>query len=97
MYLCFQVHRVFTKGAASLEGTIQKGDRIISLNGTNLEGKTHGEAVSCLHQARLSSQALVVIWRDKDSELSVSGKQDSATQPKGVFSVRKTPSMAGKA
>ncbi|XP_073321416.1 PDZ domain-containing protein 2 isoform X2 [Pagrus major] len=89
------VHRVFTKGAASHEGTIQKGDRIVSINGTNLEGKTHGEAVSCLHQARLSSQALVVIWRDKDSELSVSGRQDLASQPKMMFSVRKKSAVAG--
>ncbi|KAK2837076.1 hypothetical protein Q5P01_014288 [Channa striata] len=73
------VHRVFTKGAASLEGTIQRGDTILSINGTSLEGKTHGEAVSCLHQARLSSQALVVVWRDKDSDLG---------QPKAVCSSR---------
>ncbi|KAG7221344.1 hypothetical protein INR49_017310 [Caranx melampygus] len=39
------VHRVFTKGAASLEGTIQRGDSILSINGISLEGKTHGEAV----------------------------------------------------
>ncbi|XP_040899072.1 PDZ domain-containing protein 2 isoform X2 [Toxotes jaculatrix] len=74
------VHRVFTKGAASLEGTIQRGDSILSINGTSLEGKTHGEAVSCLHQARLSNQALVVIRRDKDSELSVSDRYDSASK-----------------
>uniref|UniRef100_A0A672ZHZ7 Pro-interleukin-16 n=1 Tax=Sphaeramia orbicularis TaxID=375764 RepID=A0A672ZHZ7_9TELE len=60
------VHRVFTKGAASLEGTIQRGDHILSINGTVLEGKTHGEAVSSLHHARLSNQALVVILRDQD-------------------------------
>ncbi|KAM9360139.1 PDZ domain-containing protein 2 [Symphorus nematophorus] len=80
------VHRVFTKGAASLEGTIQRGDSILSINGTSLEGKTHGEAVSCLHQARLSNQALVVIWRDKDSELGVSDRHDMASQQKGMCS-----------
>ncbi|KAM7018183.1 PDZ domain-containing protein 2 [Tautogolabrus adspersus] len=58
------VHRVFSRGAASLEGTIQRGDSIYSINGTSLAGRTHGEAVSCLHQARLSSQAVVVIQRD---------------------------------
>ncbi|XP_068617031.1 PDZ domain-containing protein 2 [Brachionichthys hirsutus] len=58
------VHRVFANGAASLEGTIQTGDRILSINDSSLEGKTHWEAVACLHKARLSSQALVVIWRD---------------------------------
>ncbi|XP_018524797.1 PDZ domain-containing protein 2 isoform X2 [Lates calcarifer] len=89
------VHRVFTKGAASLEGTIQRGDSILSINGTSLEGKTHGEAVSCLHQARLSSQALVVILRDKDSEVSVSDRQDSAYQSKSLCSARNKSLEAG--
>ncbi|XP_069543485.1 PDZ domain-containing protein 2 [Brachyistius frenatus] len=83
------VHRVFTKGAASLEGTIQKGDPILSINGTSLEGRTHGEAVSCLHQARLSNQALVVIGRHKDGELSISDRQDSALLPKSMCSARR--------
>ncbi|XP_062240942.1 PDZ domain-containing protein 2 isoform X2 [Platichthys flesus] len=82
------VHRVFTKGAASLEGTIQRGDGILSINGTCLEGKTHGEAVSCLHQARLTIQALVVIWRD--SELSFSDKRDLVSQTNSVHSPRKS-------
>ncbi|KAM9391769.1 PDZ domain-containing protein 2 [Pholidichthys leucotaenia] len=69
------VHRVFTKGAASLEGTIHRGDSILSINGTSLEGKTHGEAVSCLHQARLSNQALVVIQKGNGR---ISDKQDSS-------------------
>ncbi|XP_069378939.1 PDZ domain-containing protein 2 isoform X2 [Paralichthys olivaceus] len=81
------VHRVFTKGAANLEGTIQRGDSILSINGTSLEGKTHGEAVSCLHQARLTSQALVVVWRD--SELSASDRRDSVSQTNSVHSPRK--------
>nr|XP_046242060.1 PDZ domain-containing protein 2 [Scatophagus argus] len=76
------VHRVFTKSAASLEGTIQRGDSILSINGTSLEDKTHGEAVSCLHQARVSSQALVVIWRDMNSEVTIRhDRHDLAIQP----------------
>uniref|UniRef100_A0A8K9XPV0 PDZ domain containing 2 n=1 Tax=Oncorhynchus mykiss TaxID=8022 RepID=A0A8K9XPV0_ONCMY len=62
------VHRVFSKGLAGLEGTIQQGDSVLSINGSSLEGTSHGEALSCLHQARLSSQALVVLRRGKDSE-----------------------------
>ncbi|XP_039659264.1 PDZ domain-containing protein 2 isoform X2 [Perca fluviatilis] len=89
------VHRVFTKGTASLEGTIQRGDKILSINGTSLGGKTHGEAVSCLHQARLSNQALVVIWRDKDSGPSVSDMYDSAGQSMRMCSARQKSVEAG--
>ncbi|XP_034728300.1 PDZ domain-containing protein 2 isoform X3 [Etheostoma cragini] len=89
------VHRVFTKGAASLEGTIQRGDNILSINGTSLGGKTHGEAVSCLHQARLSKQALVVIWRDKDSGPSVSNMSDSVGRPMRICSARQKSKEAG--
>ncbi|XP_019908462.3 PDZ domain-containing protein 2 isoform X2 [Esox lucius] len=62
------VHRVFSKGVAGMEGTIQRGDSVLSINGSSLEGTSHGEALSCLHQARLSTRALVVIRREKDSE-----------------------------
>ncbi|KAM9743986.1 uncharacterized protein pdzd2 isoform 2-T4 [Menidia menidia] len=74
------VHRVFTKGAARLEGTIKRGDSILSINGTNLEGKSHGEVMSCLHQARLSKQALIVIWRSEDCEEHISDGQRPGLQ-----------------
>ncbi|XP_036384601.1 PDZ domain-containing protein 2-like [Megalops cyprinoides] len=64
------VHRVFSRGVANKEGTIRRGDSIISINGTLLGGVRHGEALSCLHQARLPRQAVVVIRRGRDSELS---------------------------
>ncbi|XP_075955713.1 PDZ domain-containing protein 2 [Anarhichas minor] len=89
------VHRVFTKGTASLEGTIQRGDCILSINGSSLGGKTHGEVVSCLHQARLSSQSLVVIWRDEDSGMGPSDTHDSAGRPKRTCSARKKSSGVG--
>ncbi|KAJ8380445.1 hypothetical protein SKAU_G00012230 [Synaphobranchus kaupii] len=62
------VHRVFSRGVSGVEGTIQRGDSIMSINGTDLRGTTHGEALSCLHRARLPRHALVVIRRGKDSE-----------------------------
>ncbi|XP_061836461.1 PDZ domain-containing protein 2 isoform X1 [Nerophis lumbriciformis] len=75
------VHRVFSKGAASLEGTILRGDQILSINGTCLDGKTHGEAVSCLHQAKGSNQARVVICRSIKNEKGSSERHDSACKP----------------
>ncbi|XP_031685428.1 PDZ domain-containing protein 2 [Oncorhynchus kisutch] len=77
------VHRVFSKGVAGLEGTIQRGDSILSINGSSLEGMSHVEAVSCLHQARLSSQVLVVIRRGKDSEGQMSPRQHDLSHHTG--------------
>ncbi|XP_056125961.1 PDZ domain-containing protein 2 [Rhinichthys klamathensis goyatoka] len=62
------VHRVFTRGVAGVEGTIHRGDRVLSINGTRLSGITHGEALSCLHQTRLPRQALVIIQKDMNTE-----------------------------
>ncbi|KAF5905617.1 PDZ domain-containing protein 2 isoform X2, partial [Clarias magur] len=62
------IHRVFTQGAAGLEGTIRRGDVVLSINGSSLSGRTHGDALSCLHQTKLFKQALLVIHRGKDSE-----------------------------
>ncbi|XP_073695624.1 PDZ domain-containing protein 2 [Garra rufa] len=62
------VHRVFTRGVAGVEGTIHRGDRVLSINGTSLSGITHGEALSCLHQTRLPKQALVIIQKGKHTE-----------------------------
>ncbi|XP_041854664.1 PDZ domain-containing protein 2 isoform X2 [Melanotaenia boesemani] len=60
------VHQVFTESVARLEGSIQQGDGVLSINGTSLEGKTHSEVEACLRQARLDKQALILIWRNED-------------------------------
>ncbi|XP_035986848.1 uncharacterized protein LOC118556014 isoform X1 [Fundulus heteroclitus] len=79
------VHHVFTKGAASLEGTIQSGDTILSINGTRLQGKSHVEVLSCLNHARFSKQALVVIWRTENGDLNIS-EEDYPLQTKNLCS-----------
>ncbi|XP_075059099.1 tyrosine-protein phosphatase non-receptor type 13 isoform X3 [Mixophyes fleayi] len=42
------VKAVIPKGAAEADGRIQKGDRVLSVNGTSLEGATHKQAVEML-------------------------------------------------
>ncbi|GFS21969.1 multiple PDZ domain protein [Elysia marginata] len=42
------VKTVFGKGAAADEGTLARGDQILSVNGKSLEGFTHEEAVNIL-------------------------------------------------
>ncbi|KAM6986294.1 tyrosine-protein phosphatase non-receptor type 13 [Aplochiton taeniatus] len=42
------VKAVIPKGAAELDGRIQKGDRVVAVNGKSLEGATHKQAVETL-------------------------------------------------
>uniref|UniRef100_A0A8C9WDL8 Tyrosine-protein phosphatase non-receptor type 20 n=1 Tax=Scleropages formosus TaxID=113540 RepID=A0A8C9WDL8_SCLFO len=42
------VKAVIPKGAAELDGRIQKGDRVLAVNGKSLEGATHKQAVEAL-------------------------------------------------
>ncbi|XP_019655065.2 pro-interleukin-16 isoform X2 [Ailuropoda melanoleuca] len=54
------VHRVFPNGLASQEGTIQKGNEVLSINGKSLKGATHSDALAILRQARDPRQAVIV-------------------------------------
>ncbi|KAM4749011.1 pro-interleukin-16 [Rhinophrynus dorsalis] len=62
------VHRVFPNGLTFQEGTIQKGDKVLSINGKSLKGVTHNDALSILHQARHPRQAVIVIKKGKEGE-----------------------------
>ncbi|XP_037548200.1 tyrosine-protein phosphatase non-receptor type 13 [Nematolebias whitei] len=44
------VKGIIPKGAAELDGRIQKGDRVVAVNGKSLEGATHKEAVDVLRE-----------------------------------------------
>lgn len=46
------VKNVFSKGAASENGQLKRGDQILSVNGSSLEGLTHEEAVNILKNAK---------------------------------------------
>ncbi|OWK08940.1 IL16 [Cervus elaphus hippelaphus] len=54
-----EVHRVFPNGLASQEGTIQKGNEVLSINGKSLKGATHNDALAILRQAREPRQAVI--------------------------------------
>ncbi|KAH0627858.1 hypothetical protein JD844_008380 [Phrynosoma platyrhinos] len=62
------VHRVFSKGVASQEGIIHRGDLILSINGICLTGSVHGDVLNALHQARLHKYAVVVIKKERDGK-----------------------------
>ncbi|KFP78340.1 Pro-interleukin-16, partial [Apaloderma vittatum] len=73
------VHKVFPNGLASQEGTIQKGDEVLSINGKSLKGATHNDASAIMRQARQPRQAVVVTRKAKDGEKNVNISIDSST------------------
>ncbi|KAM4743667.1 pro-interleukin-16 [Anableps anableps] len=62
------VHKVFPCGLAAQEGTIQKGDEVLSINGITLRGITHMDATAVLRQARNQNLAVVVICKRTNKE-----------------------------
>ena len=45
---CPQVHKVIAGSLADRDGRIQKGDRVLSINGRSTKGVSHREALSIL-------------------------------------------------
>ncbi len=54
------VKTVFDKGAAAEDGRLQRGDLIVSVNDTILEGLTHEEAVEVLKNASGTVKLVVI-------------------------------------
>lgn len=82
---------MFPSGLASREGTIQKGNEVLSINGKSLKGATHNDALAILRQARDPRQAVIVTRRPMleaapdlgsttDSAASASGAGDASTE-----------------
>ncbi|XP_025751410.2 PDZ domain-containing protein 2 isoform X2 [Manacus vitellinus] len=80
------VHRVFSKGVASQEGTIHRGDLVLSVNGKSLANSVHGDVLNTLHHARLYKYAVIVIQKEKDKANNSSRLETSATGRKSVGS-----------
>ena len=53
-----QVHKVIAGSLADRDGRIQKGDRVLSINGRSTKGITHREALSILKVSRAVSDRL---------------------------------------
>ncbi|XP_008403296.1 pro-interleukin-16 isoform X2 [Poecilia reticulata] len=62
------VHKVFPCGLAAQEGTIQKGDVVLSVNGVTLCGVKHMDATAILRQVRNQTLAVVVICKRTNKE-----------------------------
>uniref|UniRef100_H3B1R1 Pro-interleukin-16 n=1 Tax=Latimeria chalumnae TaxID=7897 RepID=H3B1R1_LATCH len=88
------VHKVFPNGLASQEGTIQKGDEVLSINGLSLKGVTHSDALAILRQSRMPKEAVIVIRKVKEGEgICVStdcAPSEGTTTPTTVSAVEDT-------
>ena len=75
---------MFPNGLASQEGTIQKGNEVLSINGKSLKGATHNDALAILRQAREPRQAVIVTRRPT---LEATTDLNSSTDSSGSASV----------
>ncbi|XP_012577286.1 PREDICTED: PDZ domain-containing protein 2 isoform X1 [Condylura cristata] len=87
------VHRVFSQGAASQEGTVNRGNLLLSVNGTSLAGLAHGDILKILHQAQLHKDVLVVIKKGNDQPTTK--QEPPPTNMKSALSRKTTPLETG--
>ncbi|KAM6181725.1 pro-interleukin-16 [Erethizon dorsatum] len=82
------VHRVFPNGLASQEGTIQRGNEVLSINGKSLKGATHSDALAILRQARDPRQAVIVTRRTTlEATQDLNSSTDSAASASAASDV----------
>jgi hypothetical protein len=91
-----QVHRVFSQGAASQEGTVSQGDFLVSVNGASLAGLAHGDVMKVLHQAQLHKCALVIIKKGNDQPRASTWQEPPMANGKGLLPRKTTEPEAGK-
>ncbi|XP_037654661.1 PDZ domain-containing protein 2 isoform X2 [Choloepus didactylus] len=84
------VHRVFSQGVASQEGTMKPGDFLLSVNGASLAGAAHRDVLKVLHQAQLHRDGLVVIKKGKDQSRPSTKQEPPTANGKGLLSRKNT-------
>merc|ERR1719222_1396661 len=72
------VHKVITGSLADRDGRIQKGDRVLSINGKSTKGVTHREALSILKAPR--AEVVLVLSRSR-SVTPAEGAYDRSDYP----------------
>nr|XP_057928147.1 inaD-like protein [Doryrhamphus excisus] len=58
------IHEVYEEGAAARDGRLWAGDQILEVNGVDLRGASHDEAILALRQT--TSKVLLTVLRDDD-------------------------------
>ena len=57
------IKNILPKGAAIADGRLQRGDRLLAVNGQDMTAKTLHEAVGVLRNTRLGSSVEIVVSR----------------------------------
>lgn len=86
---------MFSQGVASQEGTVSRGDFLLSLNGTSLAGLAHSEVSKVLHQAELHKHALVIIKKGNDQPGPPFRQEPPSANGKAPFPRRTLPLEPG--
>lgn len=89
------VHRVFSQGAASQEGTLSRGDFLLSVNGTSLAGLAHSEVAKVLHQAQLHKHALMIVKKGNGQPRPSLREEPRSTYGKGPLPRKTSPLEPG--
>lgn len=71
------IHRVLAHSIADKDGRVQRGDRILSINGRSTQGLTHRESIAVLKQPR--SEVVLVVSRSRTEEGSCKLKSRTAS------------------
>lgn len=87
---------MFPSGLAAQEGTIQKGDEVLSINGKSLKGATHSDALAILRQARDPRQAVVVTRRPAPTPEAAPAPRSSPEAPAPATAAGDVPADPGK-
>ncbi|XP_075831970.1 PDZ domain-containing protein 2 isoform X1 [Microtus pennsylvanicus] len=89
------VHRVFSQGVASQEGTLSRGDCLLSINGTSLAGLAHSEVAKVLHQAQLHKHALLIVKKGNEQPTPSLRQEPPSSGGKGPLPRKTLPLEPG--
>lgn len=89
------VHRVFSQGMASQEGTLRRGDFLLSINGTSLAGLAHSEVAKALHLAQLHKHVLIIVKKGNEQPTSSLRQEPPSSGGKGPLPRKTLPLEPG--
>lgn len=86
---------MFSQGVASQEGTLSRGDFLLSVNGTSLAGLAHSEVAKVLHQAQLHKHTLLIFKKGNGQPRPSLREESRSTYGKGPLPRKTLPLEPG--